>query len=164
MYYIYISLFRKLKGTFIDVNVCLCCQSFWIYTLTVEIKWSGSPLSTNLFTLQRPIKKHPFHLFRTHYSALHYIRCFSSRLTLKSVSCPEVNPNAITASGETVGNVNCYSAVDLLIMLPSRISLWGMSPWFVRSRGVVLADLKTKNIMIVDHLQQPLRAKVMTLA
>lgn len=43
--------------------------------------------------------------------------------TLESMTCPVVTPNANTARGETLQNVNCSSAIDLLIVLPCEISL-----------------------------------------
>lgn len=43
-----------------------------------------------------------------------------------------MTPNANTARGETLRNVNCSTAVDLLIILPCGILLWATSPRFVR--------------------------------
>lgn len=56
-----------------------------------------------------------------------------------------MNPKPCHALGKTLKNVNCFSVVDLLIILLSRISVEGKPLWFLRSKWIVHADLKPEN-------------------
>lgn len=135
--YIYMAWFRQSKGAIYRCKCLSLLPGLLSFTLTLQIKRNVLWLSTHIFVFQLPK------------TLLFY-------LTLKSATCPEVNLNANTAWGETLQNVNCSSAVDLLIILPRGILLWAMSPWLVRSWELLLQIRKTKYIVIVDHLRKPL--------
>lgn len=93
--------------------------------MTLQIKRNVLRLSTHIFLFQLPRR---------------LLFC----LTLKSVTCPEVNLNANTAWGETLQNVNCSSAVDLLIMLPCGIFALSDEPMVGEELGTALAGPKNK--------------------